>query len=333
MKIFGFPIIILAIFSICTLNTKKSDLIDTSNFQLLMKQNPPKTQKKNNSFFNFPEAKKMAEKRLLNNKHFSISSSPETNQVSSERSSLKINRKLNKIPKKTFHPNDIHLSPEIQDILPNADQILNALKPVKPRFLKQKPSAVKKSTLSSASSSASTPAHKKLPEKLEAFEKFNKDVSSSSNLSNRKLIRNFNLNQQISRETAEQNYQSFIMHATNIYMREKMSLWNQAKNRYDIRQGEIQNELRKSVEDSIKSHSITIDNQLMRRFSVVNDSKFKSLTSDIQAIQIFYNEVFADDKKFVNKLSDNNLPVPMNPLVWEAKDDIYHMQNFKRDGI
>jgi ribosomal protein S25 len=300
---------------------KKRSLEDT-DFSMLLDKSTGKVNKDSKSFFDFKEAKILAKKRMDQD-----APTPSVVAEASVDSSkpTKVSRKLQRKARSRPHPSDIKLDPHINKLMPNVDQLLADLKPQRSlRLLQKKKKTVKARSGDSAQAAPSAD--------LEAFSTFDKEVQAASVLSNHELRRNFDRSLSRRQSTAELNYQNFIRFASDRYMETLASVYTRNQDEYNLMQIRVAANLRKSIQRGIRAHSKLLDAKLRRRFERVTRRKFHKLTKDIEAMQAFYNGIYAEDRRMVNKLLDLNQPVPASQEAWDARDEVYRHANLKPDG-
>lgn len=295
--------------------------LEGANFDMLLDTPTGKTNKDSKSFFEFKEAKILAQKKMEQDAPTpSVVGETAKAALKSVKASRKLQRKTHQRP----HPRDIKLDPSINELMPNADALLADLKPQRSRRLLQKPAKVVKGR-----GTAPTPAP---ASELKAFSAFDQEVKAAATLSNNQLRRNFDRSLSHRQATAELNYQNFIRFASDRYMQTLTKVYNRNQEEFQQMQVRVAAQLRRSIREGIKGHTRVLDAQLRRRFQRVTRRKFERLTKDIESMQGFYNRIYAEDRKMVNKLMDLNQPVPASQEAWDAKDQVYLHANLKPDG-
>lgn len=299
--------------------------VDNANFDVLLSGKSVKKAKKQPSFFKFPEAKQLAESKLENEQLVepTVINDPNLTADKTAGKARKLRRKTDTGP----HPKQVKLDAEIDKLLPDYNDILNRLKPTAlPRRLKS--SKPKKDAKQSARNQITEDA-KEAADSLAAFKEFNKEAQESAFTTNDQLIKQYERKLDESRENAEQDYQSFIHYASDQYLMQISILFQQEDSAYERTQARITSNLARSIENGVRQHSRKLDAELMDRFRQLTNQKFNILSKDIETMQNFYNKIFAEDKKLVNKINQVDLPVPESQAVWDSKDDIYKSANLR----
>jgi hypothetical protein len=274
------------------------------NFQLLFNQ--PKISGEGKSFFDFPEAKLVSDKAVEQNQKV-ISSFVQSKQVFNNAFS---NRKgSQKKGVRSRRLKTVKLDKEIEELIPNFSKDLAFLKPHqdKKRILddsnrlvvtrKNENKAKQESKDSSLFQNIDSGSHS-----LRAFEKFNKDFSNHTKVSNRSLISKYEEKLSEAKMRAERNHQLFLQFATKNYMDIKEKNWKSDKRTYSKAQKDASKETELSIKKGIKGVIKLLNKYYQLKNKQIEALRLKELQKQLEQMQDTYNNAFTSDQKEVNAL-------------------------------